>query len=72
MEIVEAQDVREVKFDPDTGKPIRDDEDIRRRAARRWRPGTMPPIPPTSTSTGDPTADPKSKELLEDFPVNFN
>jgi hypothetical protein len=34
-------------------------------------PGGLPPIPPTSTSTGGPSGD-KSKELLEDFPVNFN
>lgn len=69
MEIVEAQDVREVEFDPDTGKPLRDDS-----SAPTANPaaGTMPPIPSTSTSTADPTADAKSKDLLEDFPVDFN
>jgi pilus assembly protein CpaB len=68
MEIVEAQDVREVKFDPDTGKPLRD-ENVPPSSDPH---GTLPPVPPTSTSTDDPQADAKAKELLEDFPVNFN
>jgi pilus assembly protein CpaB len=68
MEIVEAQDVREVKFDPDTGKPLRDEDS----SPSNDVPGPMPPIPATSTSTGDPKADDKAKELLEDFPVDFN
>jgi len=66
MEIVEAQDVREVKFDPDTGKPLRDE------LSAPSSHGTMPPMPPTSTSTGEPTSDAKAKELLDNFPVNFN
>ncbi len=65
MEIVEAQDVREVKFDADTGKPLHDEH-----AAS---PGAgLPAIPATSTSSGEPSSDDKSKELLNDFPVNFN
>jgi pilus assembly protein CpaB len=70
MEIVEAQDVREVKFDPDTGKPLRDEQISPSSGPSMAPPGGLPPIPPTSTSTG-PNSD-KSKELLEDFPVNFN
>lgn len=69
MEIVEAQDVREMKFDADTGKPLHDDTSS---SSSSTSTGTMPPIPPTSTSTGDPGPDDKSKELLNDFPVNFN
>jgi pilus assembly protein CpaB len=68
MEIVEAHDIREVKFDPDTGKPLRDELSTVSPAGAL--PGAMPPIPATSTSTGEP--DSKSKELLNDFPVNFN
>jgi pilus assembly protein CpaB len=68
MEIVEAQDVREVKFDPTTGKPLRDEQSS---LPAGGQPGTVPPIPPTSTSTGT-AGEPKGKELLNDFPVNFN
>ena len=51
MEIVEAQDVREVQFDPDTGKPIRDR--TRTPSGAVESPSTMPPIASTSTSTSD-------------------
>jgi pilus assembly protein CpaB len=68
MEIVEAQDVREVEFNPDTGKPLRDEDSSPSSGTH----GTLPPIPPTSTSTGSPQDDAKAKELLENFPVNFN
>ncbi len=67
MEIVEAQDVREVKFDADTGKPLKDDD----LSSSTSSPGTLPAIPATSTST-DPQSDPKGTELLDNFPVNFN
>jgi pilus assembly protein CpaB len=69
MEIVEAQDVREVKFDPDTGKPLPDQNLGSSRGATTapgMAPSMAPPIPPTSTSTGP------SGGSLEDFPVNFN
>ena len=68
MEIVEAQDVREMKFDPDTGKPLHDENST----PSSNLPGTMPPIPSTSTSTGGPKSDTESKDLLDDFPVDFN
>jgi pilus assembly protein CpaB len=67
MEIVEAQDVREVKFDPDTGKPLQDGGT----SSSTGTQGALPAIPATSTST-DPEADPKATELLDNFPVNFN
>lgn len=71
MEIVEAQDVRNVKFDPDTGKPLADQDlatPANAAAPTSGVPSMTPPIPPTSTSTG--SSDPASG--LEDFPVNFN
>jgi pilus assembly protein CpaB len=72
MEIVEAQDVREMKFDADTGKPIRDAE---------TSPGTRPsnsgsdsPAAPTMAPppAGDGDAAANPDDLLKDFPVNFN
>jgi pilus assembly protein CpaB len=74
MEIVEANDVREVKFDPITGKPLKDEQlspSGPSMSPQGLTPGGLPPIPPTSTSTGTPGSD-QSKDLLEDFPVNFN
>jgi pilus assembly protein CpaB len=72
MEIVEAQDVREMKFDADTGKPIRDAE---------TSPGALPsnsgsdsPAAPTMAPphAGDGDAAANPDDLLKDFPVNFN
>jgi pilus assembly protein CpaB len=73
MEIVEAQDVREVKFDPDTGKPL-PDQNLGTPAGISATPGMVPsmapPIPPTSTSTTPDKND--VNDALDDFPVNFN
>ena len=73
MEIVEAQDVREVKFDPDTGKPL-PDQNLGSPGNISATPGMVPsmapPIPPTSTSTTPDKND--INDSLDDFPVNFN
>ncbi len=66
MEIVEAQDVREMLFDAMTGKPIRDaDKDSAPRG-----PTVTPSTLPGPASDGDPADD--SDKMLDDFPVDFN
>jgi hypothetical protein len=72
MEIVEAQDVRNVKFDPDTGKPL-EDQNLNSggtSAPAGGLPSMAPPTLPTSTST-TPTSS-GGDNPLDDFPVNFN
>jgi len=68
MEVVEAQDVREVLFDADTGKPIRPAAD---------QTGVGGPSPHAHKSSGDgndapANADNDASKMLEEFPVNFN
>ena len=72
MEIVEAQDVREMKFDADTGKPIRDAETSP--GARSSNSGSDSPAAPTMAPppAGDGDAAANPDDLLKDFPVNFN
>lgn len=73
MEIVEAQDVRNVKFDPDTGKPLPDQSLTTPgglSSPAGGMPSMAPPNLPTSTSTTQtPTG---GDNPLDDFPVNFN
>jgi pilus assembly protein CpaB len=75
MEIVEAQGVREVLFDAETGRPVRPATDT---AAGPTPHSSTPAGPvPTSTSatpaaaptTGDK---PSGDKMLDDFPVEFN
>lgn len=69
MEIVEAQSVRVMDFDPDTGKPIRDPN------ANTGGPSiSVPPTAGGSTSSDDsgskgPAGDPG--KMLDDFPIDF-
>jgi Flp pilus assembly protein CpaB len=74
MEIVEAQNVHEVLFDADTGRPIRPVRDQLGTAA-----GPMPYAAPKPSSNGggndEPThstSNPDASDILEDFPINFN
>jgi hypothetical protein len=74
MEVVEAQARREVSFDPVTGRPMSGDG-LDTGGSSSATDGTIPATPvsaPTSTSSGNPAADAKAKELLDNFPVNFN
>lgn len=67
MEIVEAQAVREVLFDGETGRPIR--------SATEPASAAGPTIHPTSNgpTTPGPTPEPAAAEnTLEEFPVDFN
>jgi pilus assembly protein CpaB len=64
MEIVEAQDVREVLFDPDTGKPIR--KMVEESAAGpHVTPATPASFPNKETTNRDAEA------ILDDFPIDF-
>jgi pilus assembly protein CpaB len=64
MEIVEAQDVREVLFDADTGKPIRPVATEQENVGPRVTPAT-----PASYPTGDSAS--SSDASLDDFPIDF-
>jgi pilus assembly protein CpaB len=65
MEIVEAQDVREMLFDGETGKPIRQPEN----ESSSTGPTVTPSLSPGST-TGD--SESGSDKSLDDFPIDFN
>ncbi len=67
MTILEAEQVREVEFDPYTGKPIRDTDTMRRGAA-------APPVPATPASVlapAPPATSGAEAELGEEFGANF-
>jgi pilus assembly protein CpaB len=67
MTILEAEQVREVEFDPFTGKPIRDTGANRRGAAAM-------PVPATPASAQQPASPATSEaeaELEEDFGASF-
>ncbi len=72
MTILEAEQVREVEFDPYTGKPIRDTDNNRRGAAAM-------PVPASAVSTPmslEPIPDDESAAELEpefgsEFPIDF-
>jgi pilus assembly protein CpaB len=67
MEIVEAQDVREVLFDSETGKPIRTMVD------ESTGPRVTPATPASFPANGDSKASAADAEkMLDDFPIDFN
>src|SRR5262249_11942014 len=71
MEIVEAQAVREVLFDSESGRPIRPAADAN---GPTVQPSLNAPVGPMPTP---PTAPPATKpaagdKALDDFPVEFN
>jgi Flp pilus assembly protein CpaB len=70
MEVVEAQNVHEVLFDADTGKPIRPV------AEQTGVSGPTPQsLPKPKSEGGDselPSPSSDASKLLEDFPINFN
>jgi pilus assembly protein CpaB len=87
MEIVEAQDVREVLFDAETGRPIRDQA----APGKPGKPGSAAPLssgaslpaanvapaatPPAGAqpgSDGIPSADAGSSQDQENFPIDLN
>jgi pilus assembly protein CpaB len=76
MEIVEAQGVREVLFDAETGRPVRPTVDTA--AGPTLRPTSSAPAGPvpkgaSSTPATSPAAAPASADkVLDDFPVDFN
>jgi hypothetical protein len=75
MEVLQAQDVHEVMFDAETGRPIRPVAE--QTGVAGPTPHSVPPIPqprsdgggndePTSSTGGD------ASDRLDEFPVNFN
>jgi hypothetical protein len=64
MEIVEAQDIREVLFDADTGKPIRNMVE-QSASGPRVTPATPASYPNKDTQSRD------AESLLDDFPIDF-
>ena len=71
MEIVEAQDVREVLFDADTGKPIRDAE-RRMPAARRCTCRHVRPAAAVDRRRRQAAGAADADKMLDDFPIDFN
>jgi hypothetical protein len=72
MEIVEAQAVREVMFDGETGRPIRSASDNATPAGPTIHPAPAGPTPgPGPTPTSGPSTGAADK-MLEEFPVEFN
>jgi pilus assembly protein CpaB len=77
MEIVEAQGVREVLFDAETGRPVRPTNDA---AGPTLHPAPSTPAGPTPTTDPAPSAPaapatapaPVTEKMLEEFPVEFN
>jgi pilus assembly protein CpaB len=69
MEIVEAQDVREMRFDPETGKPIREQP----AAPNTAGPGLGERAGSSSTPADDLGTTPKQEmeQKLENFPIDF-
>lgn len=69
MEIVEAQGVREMLFDADTGRPIHPPGEEKQPAG----PTPHAAAGPAPSAGGDtpPTAHSDASKMLEDFPINF-
>lgn len=68
MEIVEAQEVREMEFDADTGKPIRDSSTTT--VPTGGIPRGMPPMQPSGNGD-DAKPDPTADDLMGKFPVDL-
>jgi hypothetical protein len=69
MEIVEAQDVREVQFDPETGRPIRDESFSNGSESSGEELDTDLP---TKTTSGGKSSEAQVKDLLKKFPIKFD
>lgn len=74
MEIVEAQGVREVLFDAETGRPVHPTNDA---PGPTLQPAPSAPAGPSPTATPATAAPatapaPAAEKMLEDFPVEFN
>jgi pilus assembly protein CpaB len=82
MEIVEAQGVREVLFDAETGRPVRPTNDAAGPTLHPAPAGPTPTADPApsaqaapATAAAPPTAPaaaPATEKMIEDFPVEFN
>jgi Flp pilus assembly protein CpaB len=78
MEIVEAQGVREVLFDAETGRPVHPTNDAAGPTLHPSAPaGPTPTADPAAASAAAPAtapaaAAPVTEKMLEEFPVEFN
>jgi pilus assembly protein CpaB len=77
MEIVEAQGVREVLFDAETGRPVRPTNDAAGPTLHPAPAGPTPTADPAPTAPAAPAAPatapaPVTEKMLEEFPVEFN
>ena len=71
MEIVEAQGVREVLFDAETGRPIRPTAEATGPTLHPTSPGPAGPLPIGGSTPATP-APAATEKMLEEFPVDFN
>jgi pilus assembly protein CpaB len=68
MEVIEAQDVREMEFDAETGKPLREKDDAPRRGSKKDD-STIGVGTPSETSSENDELEPEPS--LDDFPIDF-
>jgi hypothetical protein len=69
MEIVEAQGVREVLFDPDTGRPIRATNEA---AGPTLHSSNEPAGPVPLGGNPEPGAAADDTKMLDEFPLDLN
>jgi pilus assembly protein CpaB len=67
MEIVEAQGVREILFDPETGRPVRGTNDAAGPTLH-----SAPTVPAGPSPSAGPTPAVNAEKMLDEFPVDFN
>jgi hypothetical protein len=80
MEIVEAQGVREVLFDPETGRPVRPTNDTAGPTLHSTPSAPAGPTPTSDSATSAPAAAAPAaapapavtEKMLDEFPVEFN
>jgi pilus assembly protein CpaB len=72
MEIVEAQGVREVLFDAETGRPVRATADSNGPTLHPGSAAPAGPLPAATSAAADPGDAPAGDKSLEEFPVEFN
>jgi hypothetical protein len=70
MEIVEAQGVREVLFDAETGRPLQTSGETSTAAGPTLEPSIKPKKSKNETSTS--TSDSDASNMLDEFPINLD
>jgi hypothetical protein len=72
MEVVEAQNVKEVLFDAETGRPIRPVAEQTRVGGPAPTTHSLPGVGDTAPTDAKPHNPSDAAKLLDEFPINFN